>query len=338
MTHLAVVGTGYWGQNHARVGAELLDDGEISTLTLCDAAEDRVAEIADRYGVEYTTDHHDLTDRSVDAAVVATPSPTHHEIGTDLLESETDLLIEKPLALTSEEAVNLVKCADDHDRTLATGHIFRYHSALRELASRVDRGELGSLRYLSTNRHTFRTPRSKAGALHSLAVHDVDLYTQLFDDTPDRIYCETNSFIREDIDETATLLLTFGDATAVINVSWQVPVFGKRRDLAVVGSKRAAYVDYTEETQVELFDAETFRDDSGRYVSRNNGSIRIDTEQYEPLKREVEDFLQAREGSTTPSASGRVGANAVALIEQAIDSATSGQAVTDVSVPFPETR
>jgi len=321
MSHFAVIGTGYWGENHARVASSLLEDGRISSLTLCDQAVDRVSEIAGRYDVEYTSDYQELLLDDLDAAVLATPSNTHYDIGLDLLENGIDLLIEKPLSLSSQHATEMVERARDLDRTLATGHIFRYHSAFQELQQRISRGELGEIRHMVTNRCAFRTPRKRAGSLHSLAVHDLDLYSLLFNRSPDQLYCQTTSFIREGIDETASITLTYGDATGVINVSWQIPVFGKRRDLVVVGSKRVAYLDYTQETVLELYDAETFKNEDGHYVSRDDGKIKVETDRYEPLKREVEDFLESTGGDQDPIASGAVGANAVYLVNRAQESA-----------------
>jgi len=334
MTSFAVIGTGYWGENHARVAATLLDEGRIDDVTFCDKSQQRVAEVAERYETSATTDYRDLISDGVDAAVLATPSPTHYEIGLRLLEEGVDILVEKPLALDSERANELVSLAKESGRTLATGHIFRYHSAFRELQKRIDRGELGEVKHVVTNRYAFRTPRQYAGTLHSLAIHDLDLYTLLYEQSPDHLYCQTNEFIREEIDETASINLTFGNSTGTINVSWQIPVYGKRRDIVVVGSKRIAYIDYTKETTLELFDAETFADGSGRYISRNNGSIKIQTDQYEPLKREVEDFLKAIEGNSDPTASGIVGANAVYLVNKAQESAQNDKAVPCSDLPF----
>jgi predicted dehydrogenase len=323
----AVIGTGYWGSNHVRVGAELLDEGTIDSLTICDIDESRVADLAGNYGVDYTTDHGTLADRGVDAAVVASPSPTHRAIATELLEAGVDVLVEKPLALSSEDAWAIVEAADRNDGVLATGHIFRYHPALCDLKRRLDRGELGEVRYLNTSRFAYRAPRADAGALFSLAVHDVDIYSWLLDRLPERVYCVMNSTVRDGVDETATLTLTYGDGTTgVINESWNVPVFEKRRDLTVVGTERSAHVDYLRNTELELHDATMVHEDDGVHA-RQEGSRTHEVDAYEPLRAEVEAFLEACESRTPPSGSGRVGARAVELLEHAAESARTGQAV-----------
>ncbi|MFC6726539.1 Gfo/Idh/MocA family protein, partial [Halobium palmae] len=246
-----------------------------------------------------------------------TPSTTHREVATDLLSREVDLLVEKPLALDAENAWAIVDAAEEHDRVLGVGHIFRHHPALCELKRRIDRGELGDLKYLNTSRFSFRVPRRTTGALHSLAVHDVDVFGWLVGHRPAQVYCRLDRIVREGIDETATLLLEYdGDGggdhvapsgvTGVINSSWQVPTFGKSRHLSVVGSERAAYLDYLEPSKLELYDARIVTERDGTLRARDEGHSVHEVENYEPLKREVEDFLTAVDERGRPRADGRV--------------------------------
>jgi predicted dehydrogenase len=323
---LGVVGTGYWGSNHARVAAELRTEGVVEEVLLCDADEDQVDELASRHGVPYVTDHTELA-AAVDAAVVATPSPTHRPVATDLLRTGVDVLVEKPLALSSEDAWAIVDTAASHGRTLGTGHIFRYHPALADLKRRLDRGELGDIKHLTTSRFSFREPRTTAGALYSLAVHDVDVYTYLLGSRPDRVYCTLEKTVVDGIDETASLTLSYGETNGVIDVSWHVPAFGKRRDLVVAGSEATAYVDYLEDTVVEIHDSSMVREDG--HVQAREGETRThELPEREPLRIEVEDFLAACRSETRPRASGHVGAAAVELLEAAERSAETGRAVS----------
>jgi predicted dehydrogenase len=77
--NLGVVGTGYWGSNHARIGAELRDAGVVDDVVLCDVDEEQVAALAGTYDLEYVTDHADLNGR-VDAAVIARCRPTGRSV------------------------------------------------------------------------------------------------------------------------------------------------------------------------------------------------------------------------------------------------------------------
>lgn len=322
----AVVGTGYWGSNHARVAAELAGDGVLDNVVLCDVDEARANELAESYGVEAVTDYEQLPKLGIDAATISTPSPTHHEIATYLLRSGVDVLVEKPLALKSKDAWDIVSVAEAHDRTVAVGHIFRHHPALLELKDRIERGELGRIKYLTTNRFSFRVPRSTTGALYSLAVHDVDISNYLLEDRPEQLYCSLDSVVREDIDETATIVLEYDGATSIINESWQVPVFGKRRDLVVVGSEKSAYVDYLEDNLVELHDSRIV-ERNGTLSTREEGKKVYEAENNEPLRAELENFIAATRGETELRAPGEVGASAVELLECAKQSDERNEAV-----------
>ncbi|AZH24766.1 Gfo/Idh/MocA family protein [Haloplanus aerogenes] len=323
---LGVIGTGYWGSNHARVAVELEEDGLIEEVIFCDLDEDRVTELASNYGVEFVTDYRELISR-VDAAVIATPSHTHRDIAITLLSNGVDCLVEKPLAIHSDTAWEIVETANQNNRTLAVGHIFRYHPALQAVKERIDRGELGHIKYLHTNRYSFRVPRESSGVLHQLAVHDVDIYRYLLGGHPDRIFCATNSWIRDDIEETATLTLNYENTIGTINESWQVPVFGKKRELIVIGTERSAYIDYLKDTEFEIFDSRIRRED-GEYRAMEEGQTTHETRNAEPLREEVTDFLMAIENDRSPLASGQVGAEAISLLERAAESERTNSAVS----------
>jgi len=309
-----VIGTGYWGSNHTRVAAERAEGGDLDSVVLCDIDEQRVQDLASSYGVEYTTDYQQLDSLGVDAVTIATPSPTHHEIATTLLRDGIDCLVEKPLALDSDDAWDMVETANAEERVLGVGHIFRYHPALSDLKNRIKRGELGEIKYLNTSRFSFRVPRATAGALYSLAVHDVDISNYLLEQKPESLYCNLDSFIREDVDETATVVLDYGGATSVINESWQVPVHGKRRDLTVVGSEKAAYIDYLEDTVVEVYDSRVTRSD-GDLRGKSEGKQVYETENRKPLKVEVSEFVEACRSGSELRTPGKVGAETVELLE-----------------------
>jgi len=321
-----VIGTGYWGSNHARVASELAEEGVIDSVILCDIDEDRVADLASSYGVEYTTNYEDLASLGVDAATVATPSPTHHEIATQLLTDGVDCLVEKPLALDAEDAWSMVETAREENAVLGVGHIFRFHPALSELKRRIDRGELGTIKYLNTTRFSFRVPRATAGALYSLGVHDIDISNYLLNEKPESVYCNLDSFVRENVDETATIVLEYDGATSVINESWQVPVHGKRRDLAVVGTEKSAYVDYLQDNVVELYDSRV-TNEGGDLRARSEGKQVYETDNAEPLKVEVSEFVEASRSGGSFNASGRVGAETVDLLQLCEESASSGNTV-----------
>jgi predicted dehydrogenase len=336
----AVVGVGGWGTNHARIGAELRDAGIVDRLVCCDTDPDRLGTVADRFDADAVTDPALLPTLDVDAATVATPTTTHAAVARPLLDAGIDLLVEKPLAPDAATAWDLVTRADRTGSTLAVGHVFRFHPALVELRERVRDGELGDLKYLSTERFTFQPPRESTGALFSLAVHDVDAYAFLLDREPDSVFCRRDAVVRPDVDETASLTLGYGRTTGRIDVSWQVPVFGKTRRLTAVGTDGAAFIDYTETNRLELYDTritggeeppDPVELDGERFRAVGGGPETVRPPDAEPLRAEVEEFLAVARGERSDLRNpGAVGARAVELLELAVRSSDERRVVTEV--------
>lgn len=327
-----VVGTGYWGSNHARIAAELAAEDLVDDAVICDVDPERAAAVGDDVGLDHVTDHEALVERDVDAAVVATPSPTHEPVVTDLLEGGVDTLVEKPLALSVDSANRVVRTAADNDAVLGVGHVFRHHPALDRVRELIRDGDLGTVSHLRTKRHACQPPRP-VGALHALAVHEVDAYRYLLDRNPDTVYCRLDGTVATSTHDTATLVLDFGDVTGVVSESWTIPVDGKRRDLVVLGDEGVAAVDYLEDTVVELYDVPPGESSPGVRQSHQPGSEQprdvVEVEGGEPLAAEVRDFLTAVREGRPPKTTGVDGAWAVKLLADAERSAERN-AVVDV--------
>jgi predicted dehydrogenase len=328
----AVVGVGGWGYNHARVGAELREAGVVDRLVVCDVDPERCRAVAAEFDAEMATDPADLPGMGVDAATVATPTPSHGSVARGLLDAGIATLVEKPLAADVATAWDLVAAAERAGTTLAVGHVFRYHPALNELRDRVRAGDLGEVTHLATERFAFRPPRATTGALFSLAVHDVDAYAYLLDRDPDSVYCRLGRSARGDVDDTAALTLGYGEATGTVEASWLVPVHGKRRHLTVVGTEGAAAIDYLDTTRLDLWDTRIEGPpDALRAVG--GGPETVHAPDVEPLRAEVTEFLAAVRGETTCRSPGTVGARAVELLELAVRSDAEGRVVTEVPPP-----
>ncbi|RLE75065.1 MAG: gfo/Idh/MocA family oxidoreductase, partial [Thermoprotei archaeon] len=134
---IAVVGVGRWGRNHVRVLKKLLNMGEIDELILVDTNPATLKKIAKEYKIQKTYRNiNEMKNREKpDAAIIAVPTPLHYRVATSLLNS-TDLLIEKPIAVNIEEALEIVKLAEKEERVVAVGHIERFNPAITTLRER----------------------------------------------------------------------------------------------------------------------------------------------------------------------------------------------------------
>ena len=144
--HVAVVGCGYWGKNLVRNFAEL---GVLRVI--CDSSQPTLEELKEKFGVEGISDFEKvLAMPDVQAVVVATPAPTHATLVIQALAAGKDVFVEKPLALTLEDALAIQAAARKSDCILMVGHLLEYHPALVKLRNLVAEGKIGKLQYLVT--------------------------------------------------------------------------------------------------------------------------------------------------------------------------------------------
>ncbi len=133
----AVIGVGSLGQHHARNYAELAQVGIGEFVGVCDSAEDNAWTIAEKNGCKYFTDWRELIDR-VDAVSIVTPTETHCEIACAFLEKGVNVLVEKPIALTLEEADKMIEAAEKSGAKLMVGHLERFNPAMVALRPHVN--------------------------------------------------------------------------------------------------------------------------------------------------------------------------------------------------------
>jgi len=329
MTGIAVIGTGYWGKNHARVCKELLQDGIVDRARICDSNEACVRELSSNLDIEGITDYQQiLSDSEIQAVVIATPSKTHYQITKDFLQAGKDVLVEKPMTMNIKEGRDLVRIAGQHGRILMAGHIFRYHPAVRELKRRIDAGELGEIQNISSSRETFSLPRRDMGVIYALGIHELDMFCYLLGvDYPRSLIAMTSSVYGQDIEETATIFVDFGNAKGYAFESWLMPTKSKRRELIVIGSKMSARVDYLKPQELYLFDIKITINNGIPAAIENKGERTIALPYDEPLKEELKHFLSCVSTKQKPLTDGLVGFRAVVMAEAALKSAKAGNSV-----------
>jgi predicted dehydrogenase len=179
---------------------------------------------------------------------------------------------------------------------------------------RIRRGDLGEVLFLSTARVAWAKPRPDVGVLYSLGIHEVDLYPFLIGaDYPERVQAETVFLQRPEIDVVASMFFRFAACAGFAFESWMGPGVKDRR-LTVVGSKASAGVDYTNLKEMEIFPS--VPGDDPDQVENDSPDI-VDLDGAEPLRTEVEDFLQAAEsnGRSHPIADAESGCRSVEIIE-----------------------
>lgn len=329
MPGVAVIGTGNWGKNHARIYKELWHEGIVDTVKICDVDENNLRTISSTLGLESVADYRELTNApDIQAVSIATPSKTHYHIAKEFMESGKDVLVEKPITMDLKEAEELVKVAARRDRILMAGHLFRYHPAVCELKRRMDAGELGAIQIMISCRLSFGLPRRDMGVIYALGIHELDMFCYLLDvDYPQKVLSVTNSLFSQHIEETTVIVADFGEAKGYALASWLVPTYGKKRDLAVVGSEKSARIDYLNPEELRLFDAKLVTEEGMPLRVEDKGEDTISIAYAEPLKEELKHFVSCVNSRQEPLTDGLVGQRGVVMAEAALKSAKTNRAI-----------
>lgn len=336
MVRVAVVGTGYWGPNLVRVMDELV---ESEIVWVCDKQRTQFEKLAPLYPhLRFTDDLGKIiSDNSVDAVVVATDSSSHYEVTKACLEHGKHVLVEKPLALNSEDAIDLIETADKHKRILMVGHLLRYHKGIQKLKDYIDQGHLGKLLYVYTARVNLGKIRKNENALWSLGTHDISVANYLVGSKPMSVTASGQSYVRKGVYDVVFVTLHFpGDVMAHIHVSWLDP--HKIRKITVVGDKKMAVLDDMETTEkLRIYDKGVdYSPSYGDYAESLTiriGDIYIPKiDMAEPLKVECKHFLECIENGKTPLTDGRYGLDVIRILESAERSLREGSKSISVEV------
>jgi predicted dehydrogenase len=290
------VGLGAWGANLVRNLDELAE-----LAWICDAENGRVEMFGRRHPSARTTTSFDdlLGDSTVEAVVIATPVPTHHELARAALAAGKHVFVEKPPAMRAAEMEELVGLAEEHGLVLMPGHLLLYHPGVRKLKELVDSGELGDVLCVYGNRQNLGTIRTNENALWSLGVHDLSVILHLIDEEPDEVWAHGNAFLTPGVEDVVFCFLHFPSGKiAHLHLSWLDP--HKMRKLTVVGrDKMAVFDDMELDRKITIYDkapeqpAQTY----GEWRTRTGDIFSPKIPNDEPLRLEMQHFLRlVREG------------------------------------------
>ena len=315
---IAVVGLDYWGPNLARnvdklPGAELvwccdLDD-KVQTKARAMFPDARVTADLDEV----------LADESVEAVIVATSVPTHYALGKRVLEAGKHVFIEKPMALKAVDAEDLVATAAAGDRRLMVGHLLEYHPGVRKVKDLVDAGELGRIFYVYANRLNLGKVRPDENALWSLGPHDISVINYLTGEEPEEISARGECYLQPGVEDVVFGYIRFPSGmVGHLHVSWLDP--HKSRRITVVGSdKMVVFDDMDADRKVTVYDKSAVVPEYqsyGEYVTLRFGDIHIPRiANDEPLRLEVQHFVDCIRSGEQPLSDGRDGLNVVRVLE-----------------------
>jgi len=312
----AVVGVGYLGRFHAekyraQSGTELVG--------VADVDEARAREVASALGVQAFTDHRELLGR-VDCASVAVPTQHHHAVARDLLQGGIDVLVEKPLTTTLEEAKQLVELAVRGGRVLQVGHLERFNPAFVALE-----GVVRQPRFIECHRLAPFTERgTDVDVILDLMIHDLDVILSMVPSALRSVEAVGVPVLTSSVD-IANARLRFANG-CIANVTASRVSLKRERKLRIFQADAYLSVDY-DERRVRICRRETGPDGQTALTFEEREVAEADA-----LEAEIDAFVHAVREHAPPPVTGWDGLRALEVahvIRESVETeARAAQAVT----------
>ncbi len=314
-----VVGYGYWGPNIVR---NVVERPEFRLMGLCELDDKRIDDFRRRHPGIWVEPDLDtaLADPRIEAVAVATPPHTHFDVARRALEAGKHVLVEKPLARTPDQAVELIKLAEELGQVLMPGHTFVYSPSVNKVRELIRADVLGEVYFITSSRMNLGLYQQD-GVVLDLAPHDLSILLHWLGKPLVEVTANGRSVFHEGVHETAFLTLRFeGGTQANVQVSWLAP--RKMRQMVVVGSRRMIqYEDTAADDSVRIYDRGLdFSEPPAnfgeyRLTYRTGDMVAPRIEAVEPLGLELQDFASAIREGTTPISNARLGLEIVIALE-----------------------
>ncbi len=319
MVRIGTVGLGAWGWNLTRNFAENKNCSLVSSFDLDAKRRDSAARAWP--GVETVDSFDKLLEQDIQAVAIASPAVTHYEYSKKALLSGRDVFVEKPFTLDVRHAEELLELADKHNRVLMVGHLLEYHPVVQKLKKLITSGELGPVYYIYSQRVNLGRIRGDENALWSFAPHDISQILYMLDMEPTNVSCRGQSYIQDGIEDVVFLSLFFDNRVmAHIHLSWLDP--HKVRKTTIVGKNKMAVFDDAENTEkLRIYDNHAEMPPARSYgeaIQVRFGDIHIPrVDMTEPLRLEVQHFVDCVNERKTPVSDARDGLRVIRIIEAA---------------------
>jgi predicted dehydrogenase len=319
---IGVIGYGYWGPNLVRNFADLAD---ARVAVVADSRPERLAQAARRYpGVRVTTDALDLiADPDVDAVAIATPVALHFELARAALLAGKHVLVEKPMASSSDEAGRLIDEAARRGLVLMVDHTFVYTGAVQKMRELVVGGHLGDISYYDSVRINLGLFQQDVNVLWDLAVHDLSIMDFVLPQQPVAVSATGLAHVPGRPENIAYMTMFFeSPVVAHVHASWLAPV-KVRRTLLGGSQKMIVFDDLEASEKIKVYDSGISVDPSPENVYQMLVGYRTGDmwapklAVSEALHVEAAHFVDCVAHGTRPQSDGEAGLRVLRLLEAA---------------------
>ena len=287
-----MIGLGSWGKNIYRNLEKLnvvkkIYDSNKEHLNNIVTSKKKIANNADEI----------ILSKDIDNIVIATPADTHKNYIFKSLLNNKNVFVEKPLCLSLKDALEIKKLSSEVNKIVFVGHLLHYHNGFNELKNIIKLGKIGNLQIIKANRLNFGAVRQKESVLFDLASHDISMILSITEAMPKKV--EVNAVFNNSkkIADYINVLLYFeNDLTAVINSDWISPY--KEHRFSVFGSKGSLVFDDNKDWPNKLIINPSYVNREKKIIHKPEKAVKVKNE--EPLKKEIETFLQCVEKNHKP--------------------------------------
>jgi predicted dehydrogenase len=290
---VGVIGIGYLGQHHARIYHEI-EDTEL--IAVVDIDKKKADAFKEKYGCEAYTNYRDVFHK-VDALSIVTPTASHYCIALDCLKAGKDILVEKPITLTVEEADELIAVSEKRGCILQVGHLERYNPAVLAASEMVKEP-----RFIESERLSpFLVRGTDVDVTLDLMIHDVDIIMSLISSPVKEIRAVGAEVLSDKIDVAKAWLAFENGCLALATVSRLAPE--KQRRLKIFQKDSFISIDY-QNSEIKR-----------HFRTKEGISFDVTTpENKEPLREELKDFISCVKERRRPRVSAVEGRAALKIV------------------------
>ncbi len=313
----AVIGVGAMGRHHVRNYFEM---PFVDLVAIADLNKEVGARLAKKYSARfYESFEQFLEKEKPDLVSICVPTAWHRDVALKVMQEGSHLLIEKPIAADLSQAKEMVEAAKKHGLKLTVGHIERFNPAILKLKELIKKGKLGTIVSVMARRASPIPARIKdANVILDIGVHDIDLINFILEKTPVTVHAYGGRALLQKQEDYADILLEYAagkeglKVTGHIQTNWLTPV--KIRKLNLTGTGGYAVLNLITQ-EIYLFNTKYTQefDDYSDYVGKfreAKGKL-LSVKKFEPLRAELEDFVDSIRKNRLPLVSSEDGYEAL---------------------------